>query len=133
MGYLKDGWRVGRDDVVGLLPEASQFEALARKLGVSAGSHVVLIPAGVGSTDFGSSARAYWTFKVFGHDNVSILDGGFAAWKAAYPAQVEGGAPVAPAPGVFTASFQPQGYVSTEDVKKIVAAEESATLLDGRT
>ena len=131
--YLKDGWRVGRDDVVGLLPEALQFQALARKLGVSSESHVVLVPAGVGSTDFGSSARAYWTFKVFGHDNVSILDGGFAAWKAAYPAQVEGGAPVAPAPGDFTASFQPQGYVSTEDVKKIVAAEESATLLDGRT
>jgi len=60
--YLQDGWRVGRDDVVGLLPEASQFEGLARKLGVSSGSHVVLIPAGVGSTDFGSSSRAYWAF-----------------------------------------------------------------------
>jgi len=46
---------------------------------------------------------------------------------------VEGGAPVAPAPGDFTASFQPQGYVSTADVKKIVAAESGATLLDGRT
>ena len=76
--YLRDGWRVGRDDVAGLIPEASQFEALARKLGVSSGSHVVLIPAGVGATDFGSSARAYWTFKVFGHDKVSILDGGYA-------------------------------------------------------
>jgi thiosulfate/3-mercaptopyruvate sulfurtransferase len=131
--YLKDGWRVGRDDVVGLLPEAGQFEALARRLGVSAGSHVVLVPAGVGSTDFGSAARVYWTFKVFGHDNVSILDGGFAAWKAAFPDQLESGAPVAPAPGKFTASFQPQGYVSTEDVKKIVAAKDGATLLDGRT
>lgn len=131
--YLKDGWRVGRDDVVGLLPEAGQFEALARRLGVSAGSHVVLVPAGVGSTDFGSAARAYWTFKVFGHDNVSILDGGFAAWKAAFPDQLESGAPVAPAPGNFTASFQPQGYVSTENVKKIVAAKDGATLLDGRT
>ena len=131
--YLKDGWRVGRDDVVGLLPEAGQFEALARRLGVSAGSHVVLVPAGVGSTDFGSAARVYWTFKVFGHDNVSILDGGFAAWKAAFPDQLESGAPVAPAPGNFTASFQPQGYVSTEDVKKIVAAKDGATLLDGRT
>ena len=48
--YLKDGWRVGRDDVVGLLPTEAQFEALARKLGVSADSHVVLIPAGVSST-----------------------------------------------------------------------------------
>ena len=41
--YLKDGWRVGRDDVVGLLPIETQFEALARKLGVSQNSHVVLI------------------------------------------------------------------------------------------
>ena len=63
--YLKDGWRVGRDDVVGLLPTEAQFEALARKLGVSTDSHVVLVPAGVSSTDFGSAARAYWTFKGF--------------------------------------------------------------------
>ena len=131
--YLKDGWRVGRDDVVGLLPDAAQFEALARKLGVSADSHVVLVPAGVNATDFGSSARAYWTFKVFGHDNVSILNGGFAAWKAAYPGRIESGAPVAPAPGNFTARFQPQGYVTTEEVRQIVDAGAGATLLDGRT
>lgn len=131
--YLKDGWRVGRDDVVGLLPEAAQFEALARKLGVSGDSHVVLVPAGVGATDFGSSARAYWTFKVFGHDKVSILDGGFAGWKAAYPDRVETGAPMAPAPGDFTAVFQPQGYVTTEQVRQIVDAGKGTTLLDGRT
>ena len=131
--YLKDGWRVGSDDVVGLLPEAAQFEALARKLGVSGDSHVVLVPAGVGATDFGSSARAYWTFKVFGHDKVSILDGGFAGWKAAYPDRVETGAPMAPAPGDFTAVFQPQGYVTTEQVRQIVDAGKGTTLLDGRT
>ena len=131
--YLKDGWRVGRDDLVGLLPEAAQFEALARRLGVSDDSHVVLVPAGVGATDFGSSARAYWTFKVFGHDNVSILDGGFAGWKAAYPDQIDSGAPVAPAAGNFTAAFRPQGYVTTEQVRQIVEAGEGATLLDGRT
>ena len=131
--YLKDGWRIGRDDVVGLLPEASQFEALARKLGVSGDSHVVLVPAGVGATDFGSSARAYWTFKVFGHDKVSILNGGYAGWKAAYPNRVETGAPVAPAPGDFTAVFQPQGYVTTEQVRQIVDAGKGTTLLDGRT
>ena len=130
--YLKDGWRVGRDDVVGLLPTEEQFQALARKLGVSADSHVVLIPAGVNSTDFGSSARAYWTFKVFGHDKVSILNGGYAAWTAAYPAQIETGAPVAPAAGDFVARFQPQGYVSMEQVAALVGTEGKATLLDGR-
>ena len=130
--YLKDGWRVGRDDVVGLLPTEAQFEALARKLGVSADSHVVLIPAGVSSTDFGSSARAYWTFKVFGHDKVSILDGGYAAWAAAYPDRIETGAPVAPAPGDFAARFQPQGYVSMAQVAELVGGETDITLLDGR-
>ena len=130
--YLKDGWRVGRDDVVGLLPTEAEFEALARKLGISAGSHVVLIPAGVNSTDFGSSARAYWTFKVFGHDKVSILNGGYAAWVAAYPGQIETGAPVAPAPGDFVARFQPQGYVSMEQVAALVESKGKTTLLDGR-
>ena len=130
--YLKDGWRVGRDDVVGLLPTEAEFEALARKLGVSAGSHVVLIPAGVNSTDFGSSARAYWTFKVFGHDKVSILNGGYAAWVAAYPGQIETGAPVAPIPGDFVARFQPQGYVSMEQVAALVESKGKTTLLDGR-
>ena len=130
--YLKDGWRVGRDDVVGLLPTEAEFEALARKLGISAGSHVVLIPAGVNSTDFGSSARAYWTFKVFGHDKVSILNGGYAAWVAAYPGQIETGAPVAPAPGDFVARFQPQGYVSMEQVAVLVESKGKTTLLDGR-
>ena len=130
--YLKDGWRVGRDDVVGLLPTEAQFEALARKLGVSADSHVVLVPAGVSSTDFGSAARAYWTFKVFGHDQVSILDGGYAAWVAAYPDRIEQGAPVAPPAGDFIARFQPQGYISTEQVAELVGTESGATLLDGR-
>lgn len=130
--YLKDGWRVGRDDVVGLLPTESQFEALARKLGVSEDSHVVLIPAGVSSTDFGSSARAYWTFKVFGHDKVSVLNGGYAAWVAAFPDRIEQGAPVAPAAGNFTARFQPQGYISTEQVAALLASDGGTTLLDGR-
>ena len=29
------------------------------------------------------STRLFWTLKVFGHDNVQILDGGIGAWKAA--------------------------------------------------
>lgn len=28
-----------------------------------------------------SAPRVWWTFKVFGHDNVSVLDGGLPAWK----------------------------------------------------
>ena len=104
--YLKDGWRVGRDGVVGLLPDAEQFQSLARRLGVFDNSHVVVVPAGVSSTDFGSAA-GHWTFKVFGHNNVSILDGGFSAWRDFAPTKIETGAFVTPEPGNFVVRFNP--------------------------
>ena len=131
--YLQDGWRVTRDGIVGLLPEAEAFEALARRLGVSADSHVVLVPAGVSATDFGTAARAYWSFKIFGHDRVSILDGGQAAWQQQYPDQLATGAEIAPQRGDFTARFRPQGHISGAAVAKLLAEDGKAVLKDGRT
>ncbi|KIH44149.1 hypothetical protein ANCDUO_25835, partial [Ancylostoma duodenale] len=29
------------------------------------------------------AARVWWTFKVYGHNKVSVLDGGYEAWKRA--------------------------------------------------
>ncbi len=133
--YLKDGWRVARDGVPGLLPSDAEFEALVRPLGVSNNSQIVLIPAGVSSTDFGSSARAYWTFKVFGHEAVSILDGGWQGWQKAYPDQIATGAPQIPAPGNFNAVFDATGYIDTAGVSALVdqGKKSGHTLLDGRT
>ena len=130
--YLNDGWRVGRDDVVGLLPTEADFSALAQQLGVSADSHVVLIPAGVNSTDFGSAARAYWTFKVFGHEAVSILDGGYAKWAKDFPNSIEQGARVAPVAGKFVARFDDAAYASTTGVQAALGKDD-VLLLDART
>jgi len=130
--YLNAGWRVGRDDVVGLLPTEADFSALAQQLGVSADSHVVLIPAGVNSTDFGSAARAYWTFKVFGHEAVSILDGGYAKWAKDFPNLIEQGARVAPVAGNFVARFDDAAYASTTGVQAALGKDD-VLLLDART
>ena len=130
--YMKDGWRVKVDNTVGLVPTESQFQDLARSLGVNSDTHVVIIPAGVSSTDFGSAARSYWTFKAFGHENVSILDGGHSAWENAYPNQIETGAFDALVEGNFTAKFNPEIYISTDDVAKIVNSKSDVILLDGR-
>ncbi len=131
--YLKDGWRVGKDDVVGLLPSEAQFETLARKLGVSSDSHVILVPAGVNATDFGSAARAYWTFKTFGHAKVSILNGGFASWQKDHPNRIATGAPIAPDAGDFKARFTADYYSDIQAVSTRVAEGNGAILLDGRT
>jgi thiosulfate/3-mercaptopyruvate sulfurtransferase len=132
--YGKAGWRVSRDGTPGLLPTDSQFQSLARNLGINDNSQIVIVPAGVSSTDFGSSARAYWTFKVFGHEDVSILNGGWNNWSKTYPNKIEAGAPIAPIEGNFVASFSPEGYIDTDGVEQLVSDKSSpVALLDGRT
>jgi len=62
------------------LPEPEVFDAYVSSLGIGDGDLVVLYDcAGFHSI----SGRAWWMFRVFGHDNVVILDGGFKGWCAA--------------------------------------------------
>ena len=127
--YAEDGWRAERDGVVGMLPEIADLETLIGGLGIDNDDHVVIVPAGTSSTDFGSATRVYWTFKVLGHDAVSILDGGFAAWSdASLPvAQSE----FAAEPATFTATFRPELLATTADVRAAIDAEGVA-LVDAR-
>ena len=81
--YDKAGWRVTRNNVPFMVPTTPELEKLIGDLGIDENSHVVVVPAGVNVLDFGSAARTYWTLKYTGVANVSILDGGLAAWKAA--------------------------------------------------
>ena len=81
--YAKDGWRVKKGDVVGMLPDdTSKLAKLIGSLGIDNATHVVLVSPGKTSTDMGISTRLFWTFKVLGDDNVSILNGGMAAYLA---------------------------------------------------
>ena len=127
--YDKAGWRVTRNGVPFMLPTQPELEKLIGETGIDEDSHVVVVPAGVHATDFGSAARVYWTFKVAGHPAVSILDGGFAAWQAAsYP--VEGGKR-APSPKIFSATFNPRLLAEVGHVETIERSG-GATLLDAR-
>jgi thiosulfate/3-mercaptopyruvate sulfurtransferase len=80
--YGKDGWRAdNKEGVRGMFPEDPA--PLVKKigdLGIDANTHVVLVVGGSSSSDMGTATRIYWTFKVLGDDNVSILDGGMAAY-----------------------------------------------------
>lgn len=80
--YATDGWRATVGAAPGLLPEPAALERLIGGLGIGNADHVVLIAAGTTAADMGNATRAYWTFKMMGHDAVSVLDGGFAAWVA---------------------------------------------------
>lgn len=127
--YTDAGWRETRNDVPGVMPSVDELESLIGGLGIDNDSQVVIVPAGTGATDFGSAARVYWTFKVLGHENVAILDGGFAGWqKQGY--EVESGRVSTPEEVDFSASLQEALLATTEET---TAAIDSPTqLVDAR-
>jgi thiosulfate/3-mercaptopyruvate sulfurtransferase len=129
--YDKAGWRVTRRDIPLMLPTVPELEKLIGDLGIDEDSHVVVVPAGVHATDFGSAARTYWTLKVAGISQVSILDGGYAAWKADAANPVETGIN-RPSPRIFTATLDNSLLAEAEEVERIQRAG-GATLVDARS
>lgn len=81
--YVAGGWRVkGESGGTGMLPDEAALGRLLGSLGITPAGHVVVVPAGTSAGDLAAAARVYWTVKVAGHENVSLLDGGTAAWAA---------------------------------------------------
>jgi thiosulfate/3-mercaptopyruvate sulfurtransferase len=134
--YAKAGWREkNAAGVGGMLPSPSKLEGVIGAHGIDNGSHVVLVPEGRTAADMGAATRLYWTFKVLGHDAVSILDGGFQAWirpvdKDKKPINPLETMEVKPAQKKFTAKVRSEMIIGTADVEKARAAGQP--LVDNR-
>jgi thiosulfate/3-mercaptopyruvate sulfurtransferase len=76
-GAVKLHWRDDLQDPVERdLIEKSDFEQLMGRLGISSSSTIVLY----GDKNNWFAAYAYWYLKIYGHENVRILDGGRQKW-----------------------------------------------------
>jgi thiosulfate/3-mercaptopyruvate sulfurtransferase len=127
--YVKDNWRAVKGMATGMLPELSYLAALFGKLGLKPDLHAVIVSAGTSPGDFCAAARIYWTLKVCGHDQVSILDGGMAAWQGRpVKSGQEAPAPAASYPVKFRDDLR-------ADLAKVEAAIASGaeTMLDSRS
>jgi thiosulfate/3-mercaptopyruvate sulfurtransferase len=89
-------------DLPHMLPSAAEFGDAVGALGIANADHVVVYDT-VGLV---SAARVWWTFRAFGHDRVSILDGGLVKWRAE-GRPLEGGEPRR-RPARFAARFRPE-------------------------
>ena len=78
-----------------------------------------------------SAARAWWMFRVFGHDDVAVLDGGLPKWKAEGRPLDEGPA-LKPQERHFTARYQ---SMMVRDMADVAAPSStgSAQIADARS
>jgi thiosulfate/3-mercaptopyruvate sulfurtransferase len=109
-----------------LLPVAAAFARAVGALGIGSGDRVIAY----GARNFIASARAWWTFRVFGHDAVSVLDGGLPKWRAE-GRPLESGVP-APPPRAFSARPRP-GLVRDLVAMRDNVASRQEQVVDARS
>lgn len=120
--YRATGWLApSPGGAAGALPPVDRIAAIIGALGVGDADAAVIV-----GDDFAATARVYWTFKVLGHTEVSILDGGWQGWTGT----VENGSAVRK-PAAFTPHYN---ATLRAELPEVVAAVASggATLVDAR-
>ena len=61
-----------------MIPSAERFAAKMAERGIGNGDRVIVYD----TVGLSSAGRAWWMLRLFGHDNVALLDGGLPRWKA---------------------------------------------------
>ncbi|MGE0742606.1 MAG: 3-mercaptopyruvate sulfurtransferase [Hyphomonadaceae bacterium] len=109
-----------------MLPSPEKFASRMKKRGVGDGARVIVYD----NVGLFSAARVWWTFRVMGHEDVAVLDGGFPAWeRAGY--DIETGPPQQRMERHFTARFRADLVRDLSDMRRAVA-DGHAPILDAR-
>ena len=121
-------WR-GPASNPGELPDLQKLTELVQRLGLTAATRAVVVSSGADATDFGASARVYWTLKALHLKELSILNGGVKAWtQAGLPLE---GRPVT----VPASSYRPQldaSLIATRDEINRQIGSGKLSLVDAR-
>ncbi len=109
-----------------MLPSPEEFAKAAGAMGISEDMTIVVYD---GAGLF-SAPRVRWTFQVFGTRNVSLLEGGFPAWKAE-GRPVETGPEKPRAPRTFNPAFNPSVVADASSVQEALKSG-AAQVVDAR-
>lgn len=127
---VREDREIGGVKLEGMVPLKANFEKTMQSLGVNSDSAVVVVSNFADSANMAQATRLYWTLKYFGHDNVSILNGGTQKW-AAEKRPLVFDKPELPA-GNFTAHAERTGISATAaEVEQ--AMKSGVQLVDART
>jgi thiosulfate/3-mercaptopyruvate sulfurtransferase len=121
-----DGIKDTENPLPHMIPPPAGFAAAMESLGIADTDHVVVYDA----HGLMSAARAWWMLRTFGHDRVSILDGGLPKWRAESRA-LESGEVIRPR-ARFAARFRPELVRSRAQMLANVATRAEA-VVDARS
>lgn len=112
-----------RSDMAHMLPSAEMFEKKAGALGVTEQDTVVVYDrAGIAM----AASRAWWMFRIFGHKNVFVLDGGLPKWlDEKRPTETITRKPV---PAIYHADFRPELVRNLDQMRKNLQTKEELVL-----
>ena len=110
---------------VNMLPTAEVFATVIGRLGVGEDTEVVIYDAGY------VSCRLWWMFRIFGHQKIHILNGGWRKWKAE-SRTIETGDFSIVEPRQFNTNII-EGRVATISDVRSALSDHNTTLVDART
>ena len=110
-----------------MLPSPEKFSSRMRKLGIGDGKKIIAYDA----AGVFSAARAWWMFKVFGHEDVAVLDGGLPRWQAENR-PLDDGPAAKPQERHFTARYRATMVRDQADVAAALASG-AAQVADARS
>jgi thiosulfate/3-mercaptopyruvate sulfurtransferase len=102
-----------------MLPDEQIFARRMESLGLD-DRHDLVVYDGSGNNL--SAARVWWTFRVFGHGRVAVLDGGMTKWRREQRPLEPG--PVTPTPGQFTARLDRRAVRDLAAVRTNLSAQQ---------
>lgn len=104
------------------LPSADQLDALMRGLGIANEHQVILY----GRSSPVTITRVWYVLRAYGHQRVSLLDGGFGRWESeGHPVTTE--LPTYPSTD-YRSHLDPRRYADRDDVRAAIQSAESVVI-----
>lgn len=109
-----------------MLPEPRAFSAAVGKLGINNDTMIVVYD----NNSFMASARVWWTFRVFGHRKIAVLDGGLKTWKTEHNPTTS--TRTQPTKQQFVANYNEHLVRNINQMKNLLAGKENL-VIDARS
>ncbi len=127
---VRSDQKINSTTVKYMLPNKEVFERLMQIAGMNDDSAIVIVTNAENEFDLTAATRMYWQIKYFGHDEVSILNGGTAQWLIdGFDVEITSSKPQA---GNWTAIKEQHELLASSDEVEAAIDNKDIQLLDIR-